>query len=545
MADERRTSGQAGPGIPALMLAASLLGAGPVAAQGLGPNAAPGQDLGQGMNLGQGTSLGQGPGDPFLAGPLPGGQDPGTFALRATNPALQGGLARGVGRPGAGARSGARPRTLPQRRTRPPTTAITRQTTQQGTAEDARLRPTVQIPVSGLPDLAGAVPLLRRRTLDPLDPYGPLGIRVGSLTLFPALQQSVGYDSNPDRSIYRRGSMALRSQGELRVESDWSSHSLTGEARFGYFNYPDNRNANRPDGDGAMRLRLDVARDTKVDVEGRYAISTQRAGSPDLNAQVRDRPLVAAYGGTVGVTQNFNRLQVTVAGLIDRQTFENAQLADGTFLRQDDRNANQLGLRLRTGYEIRPGFTPFVDTLVDTRIHDFAVDQSGLRRDSDGVTVRAGSSFEFSRLLAGEVSAGYLSRHYADSRLRDVTGPVIDGSVTWAATALTSLRVGASTGVLETIVPGASGILTRTAVAEITHDLRRNLRLTLTGTLISNDYQGTSIREQGYSAGVRLDYRLNRWLGIRASYARELLRSTAIGSSYHSDTYLVGVRVNP
>jgi hypothetical protein len=536
VADERRTPGQARPGIPALMLAAALLGAGPVAAQGLGPVATPGP----------GQDLGQGPGqagDPSLAGPLPGGQDPGTFALRATNPALQGGLARGVGRPGA--RSGARPRTPLPRRTRPPTTAITRQTTQQGTAEDARLRPTVQLPVSGLPDIAGAVPLLRRRTLDPLDPYGPLGIRVGSLTLFPALQQSVGYDSNPDRSIYRRGSLALRSQGELRVESDWSSHSLTGEARFGYFNYPDNPNANRPDGDGAMRLRLDVARDTKVDVEGRYAISTQRAGSPDLSAQVRDRPLVAAYGGTVGVTQNFNRLQVTVAGLVDRQTFENAQLTDGTFLRQDDRNANQYGLRLRTGYEIRPGFTPFVDTLVDTRIHDFAVDQSGLRRDSDGVTVRAGSSFEFSRLLAGEVSAGYLSRHYADSRLRDVTGPVIDGSVTWAATALTSLRVGASTGVIETIVPGASGILTRTAVAELTHDLRRNLRLTLTGTLISNDYQGTSIREQGYSAGVRLDYRLNRWLGIRASYARELLRSTAIGSSYHSDTYLVGVRVNP
>ncbi|WP_245447068.1 outer membrane beta-barrel protein [Methylobacterium sp. 17Sr1-1] len=541
MADERRTSGQAGPGIPALMLAVSLLGAGPVAAQGLGPTATPGS----GQDFGQGLSLGQGPGDPSLAGPLPGGQDPGTFALRATNPALQGGLARGVGRPGAGTRSGARPRTPLPRRTRPPTTAITRQATQQGTAEEARLRPAVQIPVSGLPDIAGAVPLLRRRTIDPLDPYGPLGIRLGSLTLFPALQQSVGYDSNPDRSIVRRGSMALRSQGELRVESDWSSHSLTGEARFGYFTYPDNRNANRPDGDGAMRLRLDVARDTKVDVEGRYAISTQRAGSPDLNAQVRDRPLVAAYGGTVGVTQNFNRLQVTVAGLIDRQTFENAQLGDGTILRQDDRNANQVGLRLRTGYEIRPGFTPFVDTLVDTRIHDFAVDQSGLRRDSDGVTVRAGSSFEFSRLLAGEVSAGYLSRHYADSRLRDVTGPVIDGSVTWAATALTSLRVGASTGVLETIVPGASGILTRTAVAELTHDLRRNLRLTLTGTLIGNDYQGTSIREQGYSAGVRLDYRLNRWLGIRASYARELLRSTAVGSSYHSDTYLVGVRVNP
>ncbi len=355
MADERRTRGQAGPGLPALVLAVSLAAAGPVRAQVAAPGAGQGFDQGAGQGLGQAT-------DPSLPGPLPGGQDPATFALRASNPAAQGGLSRGIARPGAASRFGARPRTPPQRRTRPPTTAITRQATQTGIADDSRLRPVVQIPVSGVPDLAAGVPLLRRRTIDPLDPYGPLGIRLGGLTLFPALQQSVGYDSNPDRSIYRRGSMALLSQGELRVASDWSSHELTGAMRFGYFLYPDNPNADRPDGDGAMRLRLDVARDTKVDVEGRYAISTQRAGSPDLAAQVRDRPLVATYGGTVGVTQNFNRLQVTLAGLIDRQTFENAQLPDGTILRQDDRNANQFGLRLRTGYEISPGFTPFVDT---------------------------------------------------------------------------------------------------------------------------------------------------------------------------------------
>ncbi len=254
VADERRTPGRAGPGLPARARAAALsatLGAaatlgvasallaaaGPAAAQGAASPAT----------------------DPALAGPLPGGQDPATFALR-TGPAPQG-LSRTPARPGA-SRFGARPRTPPQRRSRPPTTAITRQATQQGVADDLRLRPTVQVPVSGLPDLATAAPLLRRRTIDPLDPYGPLGIRLGGLTLFPALQQSVGYDSNPDRSIYRRGSMALLTQGELRVASDWSSHELTGAMRFGYFLYPDNRNANRPDGDGAMRLRLDVARDT-------------------------------------------------------------------------------------------------------------------------------------------------------------------------------------------------------------------------------------------------------------------------------------------
>jgi hypothetical protein len=446
--------------------------------------------------------------------------------------------------PVVGTPSGSRPRPPPQRRTRPPTTAITRAVTQVP-AESAALRTIVQVPVSGLPDIvASGAPLLRRR-IDPLDPYGPVGIRVGNVVLFPAVQQSVGYDTNPDRAATARSSVAFRTDGELRVLSDWPVHQLAGEMRIGYLDYPDNKAANRPDGDGTLRLRIDAARDTRFEVEGRYLITTQRTGSPDLNTAVRERPLVAAYGGTVGVVQDFNRLQVSLRGLVDRQTYEDAVQLNGVVVPQSDRNANQYGLRLRTGYELRPGLTPFVDVLLDTRVHDRAVDFAGFRRDSDGITARLGTTFRVSELLSGEVSGGVLSRSYVDPRLRTLTGPVVDGAVIWAATALTSVRVGASTGVAETIVPGASGILNRTAVAEVTHDLRRNLRLSLVGLAYENEYQGVSILERGYSAGLRLDYRLNRWLGLRASYTHERLKSTASFSNFVSDTFLVGVRVNP
>ncbi|GJD51999.1 hypothetical protein OPKNFCMD_4760 [Methylobacterium crusticola] len=536
--NSRRRPGPAGAALPLVIL---LLAAPPALAQtasgpaplggGASGAASSGAAPSGAAPFGATGAFGGGASPAFGA---PGAQDPATFALRGAGFRAQ----------AAPASAGSRPRTPPRRRSRPPTTALVRQITQVP-PEDLRLRPTVQFPVSGLPDI-GLVPiLLRRRPVDPLDPYSPLGIRVGGVTLYPALQQGIGYDTNPDRASLRRASLALRTDGELRLQSDWSSHQLSGELRGGYSEYPDNKAANRPDGDGAVRLRLDVARDTRVDVEGRYLVTTQRAGSPDLSAAVRDRPVVAAYGGTVGATQTFNRLQVTVAGLVDRQTFEDAELTNGTILRQSDRNANQYGLRLRTGYEIRPGFTPFVDVLLDTRVHDFAVDFNGYRRDSDGITARGGTTFEVSRLVTGEISGGYLKRTYADTRLRDLSGPVVDGALLWAVTPLTAVRLGAATGVTETVVLGASGILTRSALAEVTHDLRRNLRLTLSGTVYSNTYQGANIKEEGYIAGVKLDYRLNRWLGIRASYAHEMLRSNAVGSSYHSDTYLVGVRVNP
>ncbi|GJD99434.1 hypothetical protein GMJLKIPL_1351 [Methylobacterium isbiliense] len=488
--------------------------------------------------------------EPAPAQPVP-GRAPDPVPLPAPsaglpNPLGEAGL-RGSANPAVTARAasaGERRREPPRRPSRPPARAVVRAVTQVP-SEDLRVRPIVQVPVTGVPDPVAAVPLLRRR-IDPTDPYAPLGVEVGSITFFPAFQQSVGYDTNPDRAFVPKASAVLRSEGELRLQSDWSAHALSGELRGAYNTYPDNRTANRPDGDGALRLRLDAARDTRIEIEGRYLVTTQRVGSPDLNAlSLRERPIVAAYGGTVGVVQDFNRLQVSLRGLVDRQSFDDAVRTDGTVIPQGDRNANTYGLRLRTGYEIRPGLTPFVDALVDTRVHDFAVDFNGYRRDSDGLTLRAGSTFELSRILTGEVSGGWLRRTYADRRLRDVTGPVLDGALIWAATPLTTVRLGASTGVVETVVVGASGILTQAALLEVTHDLRRNLRLTLLGSVFTNDYQGVRIQEDGYAAGIKIDYRLNRWLGLRASYTHENLRSTATRSSYDSDTFLFGVRVNP
>ncbi|MFE1602567.1 outer membrane beta-barrel protein [Methylobacterium sp. ID0610] len=465
-----------------------------------------------------------------------GGRPGGVGGLRgSSDPAGQAGRLRGAGE---------RLRPPPRRRTRAPTAALVRQVT-QAPVPDPRVRPVVQEPVTGLPDPILAGMLLRRRPIDPNDPYAPLGLKFGSLVLFPALQQSIGYDTNPDRALRGKASLALRTDGELGFLSEGPAHSLTGTLRGGYSDFPDNRTANRPDGDGAFQLRVDASRDTHLEVTGRYAVTTQRAGSPDLNAQLRERPIAAAYGGTVGVVQDFNRLQVALRGVVARETYADAQLAAGGTLPQGDRNATTYGVRLRTGYEIRPGFTPFVDALVDTRIHDLAVDFSGYRRDSDGLTLRAGSTFEISRLLTGEVSGGYLWRRYDDSRLRDVTGPVFDGAIAWAATPLTTVRLIASTGVIETVVPNASGVLTQSVGAEIAHDLRRNLRVTLLGSIYTNDYQGVSIHETGYLAGLRVDYRINRWLGVRMSYAHENLNSTAAGSSYASDTVLLGVRVNP
>jgi hypothetical protein len=393
-------------------------------------------------------------------------------------------------------------------------------------------------------------PLLRpRRRAAEADPYAQVGTRIGNIRIFPAVQEDIGYDTNPNRdsraSGRRKGSILLRPEGELRLQSDWSRHELTAHLRGAYHEYLDVQGADRPEASGRVNLRVDATRDTRIDLEGRYFLDTQRPGSPELNAPVAERPLVQTGGGSLGVTQRFNRLSLGLRGNVDRTTYEDARLPDGVILDQSDRDVTQYEARLRAGYELKPGLTPFVEGIVDTRDYDRTVDDAGFRRSSDGLGARAGSTFEITRKLTGEASGGYMERRYDDERLPDLRGPLVEGSIIWAATPLTTVRLRGTTQIADTSLADSSGALVSRATLEVQHDLRRNLSLIGSVTVSQADYRGIFLREEGLAASLKLDYRLTRSVALRASFTHERLRSTDPGDDYTANVYLVGLRFQP
>jgi hypothetical protein len=391
-----------------------------------------------------------------------------------------------------------------------------------------------------------APPPLRGRILEP-DPYAQVGYRVGNVALFPAIEQSIGYDSNPNRiSGAKKGSAVLRTDGELRIQSDWSRHELSGILRGAYSDYPSVKSADRPEGSGRLNLRLDAARDTRIDLETRYLIDTQRPGSPELNAPtVKNRPLVSSVGASAGVTQRFNRVILGLRGNVDRVAYDDARLTDGTVLDQSDRDRTQYDARLRAGYELKPGWVPFVEGIADTRVFDRRVDDAGLRRSSDGRGVRAGSSFEITPVLAGVAAAGYMTRDYEDVRLSELRGPIADGALIWAPTPLTTVRLRGTAEMGDTSIAESNGVLFRRATVEVQHDLRRNLSLIGAVTVAEADYRGIDLHEEGFEGSVKLDYRLTRSVALRASFTHERLKSTDSGSDYTANVYLVGLRFQP
>ena len=263
-------------------------------------------------------------------------------------------------------------------------------------------------------------------------------------------------------------------------------------------------------------------------------------GSP-----VRTRPLVFSEGATLGVSHRFNRLVASLQGTIDRTDYENARTPSGILIDHSDRNVTQYGIRGRLGYELTPGFIPFVEALADTRVYDQRIDNAGFRRSSDGIGGRAGTTFELTRLVTGEIAAGAINRRYDDPRLGNLTSPLVDASLVWAMTPLTTVKATATATVDETTVPDARGVRTIRGLLEVSHALRRNLIVTGGLTISDYDYQGVSIHERGYGALVRAEYKLNRSVAIRASYNYERLESSIANSSYTANVFLVGMRYAP
>ena len=433
------------------------------------------------------------------------------------------------------------------RRSRPPTQGLVRgdfraAITPPGVASD------VQPIQTGVPDptAPAAVAARRRRTTAIDDPYAPLGLRVGNVVVTPVVGQYFGYDTNPNRLNKNQNASALsQTELELGLQSDWSRHDLFGQLRGAYSEYFDNPAARRPEGAGNLRLRLDVTRDVEIDIEGHYLIDTQRPSSPDLNANVVSRPIVYTEGASIGYTQRFNRLIAMIRGTIDRYDYGDAKLPGGLVIDQSDRAMTQYGLRGRFGYELNPGLIPFVEVTADTRQYDRKFDRSGFARSSDGIGVQGGTLFELTRLVKLEVSGGVSMRDYQDKRLGTLTSPIANATLSYEMTPLTTIRGTATATVDETAVAGSRGVRALRGTLEVQHALRRNLILTAGLRASDSAYQGVPIEEKGLGAFLRADYRMNRNLTLRASYAYDNIRSSSAGFSYNSNTFLLGLRLTP
>ena len=387
-------------------------------------------------------------------------------------------------------------------------------------------------------------PVKRKAHVETDDPYAPLGMHAGAFTLFPAIEFIGGYNTNPSHSPGGKGASLYNIAPELLALSNWSRHELKADLRGSYTGYrPDQTpTLSRPNFNGKIDGRVDVTRDTRIDLGARVLVSTDNPGSPNLQAGLAKLPIFVTYGGNAGLGHRFNRFDLSVRGDAERTVYQNSLLTDGTTASNEDRNYNQYGGTLRGGYELTPGVKPFVEFSADTRKHDVEPDSSGYYRNSNGVTGKVGSTLELSHLLTGQIALGYTRRAYQDPRLEPVAGLIGDASLLWTATALTTVKLIGKSTVGESTVAGVSGVFYRNVGIQVDHAFQRWLIGSVKLGFELDNYVGMSREDKIYSAGVGLTYKLNRSVQIKGEFRQDWLRSNITGSDYTASIFMLGVR---
>ena len=399
----------------------------------------------------------------------------------------------------------------------------------------------------------------------PRSEFEAQGIRAGAFQVFPSIDLGAEYNDNIFATDEDEESdIIFVASPELRVNSTWSRHAVGLTARGRVRQYSDFDDESSNDYGITGNGRIDVRRDTQINISGRFSQDTEARSAttaPD-GTQALDRPEFKSYGGQIEIAHVFNRLRARAGVRYEEVDFEDVRAnPDVTvnpnfdpanpFIDQDFRDRQVAAVRGRLEYIISPMSSIYLSAEYNERnfngVQRFGIDPiTNLEivddRDSQGYNVRLGAVFEVSNLVQGELFAGYQSRSFDDDDFTDSDGIDVGAEIQWFATQLTTVTIEAGSGIEDATIRGASSFFNYYIQARADHELRRNLLLNIGGAYSNDNFDGINREDSRFSGVLGASYFLNRRVGVGAQYAYTDRDSTVDDLNFTSNSITLTLR---
>ncbi|MGI9407178.1 MAG: outer membrane beta-barrel protein [Hyphomicrobiaceae bacterium] len=428
--------------------------------------------------------------------------------------------------------------------------------------DDLRLEPLVAEDVLTGPTV-GARDLLTRRDdlLDPTGdgfsvrprqayaedddrPYEPLGLRAGSFRVLPTLSAtSIVTDNVFNAAGIAEADIGTELRPTLRIESDWSRHSLSVDANGSAVYYDEFHSEDSVEFAAVVQSRLDMTLRTNLEFDAGYQLETEGRGSANVASGAIEQPDVETLQAGVTFNHRFNRLLARARFGYTEEMNGDARLSDGTVDSGADEDFVQYDYAARLTYEFSPSFAAFVEGAYNQQRFDVAADVDGVLRSSDGYEMRLGVTTELGPAILAEVSAGYVVQTPDAAQLSEVDGFVLDADVIWRPSALTTVSLTAQSDVNTSDLAGSVGSLQYQAALNIRHEFRRYLAGILGFGWRTQDFQGSNVTEDELSARIGGEYFFSRSLAAIALYEFTDFSSSQPDSDYQTNEFRIGLQV--
>ncbi|MDX2233259.1 MAG: outer membrane beta-barrel protein [Hyphomonadaceae bacterium] len=368
------------------------------------------------------------------------------------------------------------------------------------------------------------------------------GLRLGAFVVRPELGVDVASDSNIFyQPANEQDDLVTVLRPRVAAETDWSRHSLRGEIGLDDVRHQDSDSEDHTDVFAAGEARLDVRRGATLTVGGRQERLTERRSAPDSPGNAAKPLRLEVRSAFVAGVYEFNRARVGLR--VDRENlnYKDAPLVGGGVADQDQRDHTTTTATARLEYGLSPDTALVAQVAANTREYDLKPPRAAFDRDSEGVSYLVGVNTDLTRLLRGEIIAGYLSQDYDDPALETAEGLALEARLEYFATPLTTVTVEARRRVDETLTTGASAFVSTDVEARVDHELRRNILLTAGLGTVNRAFQGIARDDDVVAGDFGARFLLNRRmeLGARWRYERQTSSGPVSDPDYDVNRFTV------
>ncbi len=369
--------------------------------------------------------------------------------------------------------------------------------------------------------------------------YKPLGVRAGSFMLHPGVHLAAEFNDNVFYTKENtQDDTIFHIRPYITAQSTWSRHSLNVRLAADFARYKDFGFRDYEDYFFLVNGKVDVKSQSFMTYGLDYMDLHESLNSRDSEQGV-EPTRYNMTGGNLGYDHTFNRFSVGANYRLIRLDFDNAYGLDGEVIDNQDRDRDQNSLMLRAGYQFKTNMQAYVSYTGNKVEYDEQYDRNGFDRSGDGYTVNTGVSFTMTGKLNGNLFVSYLDRQYDDPTLPDTSGWTGGAGLVWTPTYLTKVAGSITGSIEETTNQYSSGFLRTLYTVRVDHELLRYLQLSGFVAYSDNDYQliegappDARSKDEVFRAGIGVNWFINRWMFLSASYDYEKLTTNVSGDGY-------------
>lgn len=393
----------------------------------------------------------------------------------------------------------------------------------------------------------------RHRALPPerhdLDPYVPIGMRLGSFLLFTEAEiGTILTDNVLATDTDTHSDVAFEVAPDIRLESNWSRHFFSAQFTADRSWYRDFEVEDDRIYQATLEGRLDVTRRTHLELEAEKSMTQAGRNSISLTDIAGNQINLNEQHLTAAADHTFNRLTLKLTGTVAQYDYDDEATDPDLFGENevpflDIRDYREDELKLRSTYELSSKTGVFMEGSINEREYKQPISSEGLRRGSSGYVLLSGMTFQLTGRLTGEISAGWGQQQSIEESFSPIEGFLLNGDIIWQPTPLTKVEFIARSEIAETTLTDSFGAVDRYYEVSLQHAFWRYLIL---GTYVSYeiaDYVDDPQIDQRLKEGLTAEYYFNPYFSVYGRYEHTDFFSTDEESDFVENEVRLGVRV--